>query len=197
MDLQAKLSGFYKTILREAESKNLNDFIDDCENIKLEIKKFFDELYRKDMEKINSEAIKLSNENNKIMSLKLFDARKKFLSERQNIKNCFFDELENKIRDFTKTSYYAEYMILGIKNFDKKKYKFDDFIFEFAYSDKDLLDDIKNSFVINYHYIFSNEDFIGGYRVYMNNKKIRVDKTLMKKLSDFKSEFNEFKLPNF
>ena len=197
MDLQAKLSGFYKTILREAENKNLNDFINDFKKIRAEIKIFFDEQYPRAIEKINSEKIKLSNLSDKVMSLKLFESKKKFLSERQVIKKNFFDELEDKVRLFVKTRDYLDYMKHEIESFDKKKYKFNDFIFEFVYSDKNLIDDIKPSLIIDYDYIFSNEDFIGGYRIYMNNKKIRVDKTLLKKLHDLKSEFNEFKLPNF
>ena len=42
MDLQTKLSKFYKMVLVEAEHKNTNEFIDDYNKINSELKKYFD-----------------------------------------------------------------------------------------------------------------------------------------------------------
>ena len=96
--------------------------------------------------------------------------------------------------DFVETDDYKNQIIKELNNFDPKKYKFKDFVFEFSERDRDLISVIKNNF--EFEILTSKEDFIGGYKIYANNYKILLDKTFKCRLEKLEEQFNKFKLVN-
>ena len=192
MDIQTKLSKFYKMVMAEAENKNLSEFVHDYDKIQTEIKNYFDGLYADMIEKINIQKLKFDNQTDKFLASKIFDIRKNLLLKRLDLKDIFFAELKKKVTDFVKTDDYEKYILDKLNNFDPKKYKFENFVFEFSYRDESLISRIKNNF--EFEFLFSKADFIGGYKIYANNHKILIDKTFDSKIRKLENQFNKFKL---
>lgn len=192
MDIQTKLSKFYKMVMAEAENKNLSEFVHDYDKIQTEIKNYFDSLYADMIEKINIQKLKFDSQTDKFLASKIFDIRKNLLLKRLDLKDIFFAELKKKVTDFVKTDDYEKYILDKLNNFDPKKYKFENFVFEFSYKDESLISRIKNNF--EFEFLFSKADFIGGYKIYANNHKILIDKTFDNKIRKLENQFNKFKL---
>ena len=194
MDIQAKLSKFYKMVISEANKKNLDEFADDFNKIQEEIKRYFDNLYANMVEKINIQKLELCSRTDKLLALKVLETKKKLLLKRLDLKHMFFVELKKKITDFVETDDYKKQILKELNNFDPKNYKFKDFVFEFSERDRDLISVIKNNF--EFEILTSKEDFIGGYKIYANNYKILLDKTFKCRLEKLEEQFNKFKLVN-
>ena len=192
MDIQTKLSKFYKMVVTEAENKNFSEFVHDYDKIQTEIKNYFDSLYADMIEKINIQKLKFDNQTDKFLASKIFDIRKNLLLKRLDLKDIFFAELKKKVTDFVKTDDYEKYILDKLNNFDPKKYKFENFVFEFSYRDESLISRIKNNF--EFEFLFSKADFIGGYKIYANNHKILIDETFDGKIGKLENQFNKFKL---
>ena len=192
MDLQTKLSKFYKMVLVEAEHKNTNEFIDDYNKINSELKKYFDNAYVDIMEKINVRKLKLCNQTDKFIALKILEIKKELLLKRLDLKRVFFIELKKKVMDFVKSNDYQKQILKELNNFDPNRYKFKNFVFEFSERDKNLISVIKNNF--GFEILISKEDFIGGYKIYANNYKLLLDKTFKHRLEKLEEQFNKFKL---
>ncbi len=192
MDIQAKLSKFYKMVISEANKKNFDEFADDCNKIREEIKNYFDNLYIDMIERINVEKLKLCNQTDKFLALKILETKKELLLKRLDLKRMFFVELKRKIIDFVETDDYQNQILNELNNFNPKRYKFKDFIFEFSERDKNLVSVIKNNF--EFEILISKEDFIGGYKIYANNYKALLDKTFQCRLEKLKEQFNKFNL---
>lgn len=194
MDIQTKLSKFYKMVISEANKKNLDEFADDCNKIRVEMKNYFDSLYTDMVEKISIQKLKLCDQTDKFLALKVLETKKKLLLKRLDLKHMFFVELKKKIMDFVETDDYKRQILKELNNFDPKNYKFKDFVFEFSERDRDLISVIKNNF--EFEILISKEDFIGGYKIYANNYKILLDKTFKSRLEKLEEQFNKFKLVN-
>ena len=194
MDLQAKLSNFYKMVMSEAESKNLNEFTCDLNKIKNEIKNYFDAAYSYMTDQVNIKKLKLNDQTDKCLALKLLETKKKLLLKRLDLKRMFFIELEKKVTDFVESDDYKKQILKELNEFDPKKYKFKNFVFEFSDKDQDLISVIANNFA--FEIMISKDNFIGGYKIYANNHKILIDKTFKCRLEKLKNQFNKFKLIN-
>ena len=192
MDIQTKLSKFYKMVVTEAENKNFSEFVHDYDKIQTEIKNYFDSLYADMIEKINIQKLKFDSQTDKFLASKIFDIRKNLLLKRLDLKDIFFAELKKKVTDFVKTDDYEKYISDKLNNFDPKKYKFENFVCEFSYKDESLISRIKNNF--EFEFLFSKADFIGGYKIYANNHKILIDETFDGKIGKLENQFNKFKL---
>ena len=194
MDIQTKLSKFYKMVISEENKKNLDEFAGDCNKIREQIKKYFDNLYIDMVEKISIQKLKVCDKTDKFLALKILETRKKLLLKRLDLKRMFFIELKKKIIDFVETDDYKKQILKELNDFDPKNYKFKNFVFEFSERDRDLISVIKDNF--EFEILLSKEDFIGGYKIYANNYKVLLDKTFKCRLEKLEEQFNKFKLVN-
>lgn len=189
MDIQEKLSRFYKAITDEAQKQKSEIFTD----MKNKIKKNFDDAFQNFCydagKKISSKKLILNQCLNQTISNESDTARKNLFTLRNQLKTKLFDESEKMLRDFVLTPEYIQFMQTKLEKIDNNS------LVEISKFDENLLAFIKNNFT--FKFFKSDEDFIGGVKIYLHDSKIVVDDSLLSKLENVKQNFNIFKLPNF
>lgn len=189
MDVQQKLSGFYKIVTGEAQKKREEIFEQIRNKMKNDFEKDFEKTCRHSIEKINNKKFKYEQVKNKEIVETVSMARKNFLILRNELKNELFEQAEKKIFEFTKTQIYFEHIESELKAMN-----YENPVIEFSSSDNELLKQMEKKFT--FKIILSNENFLGGYRIYLKNSKIVIDKSFKTRLERAKENFNKFKLPN-
>ena len=110
MDIQEKLSRFYKAITDEAQKQKSEIFTD----MKNKIKKNFDNAFQNFCydagKKISSKKLILNQRLNQTISNESDTARKNLFTLRNKLKTELFDESEKMLRDFVLTPEYIQFM---------------------------------------------------------------------------------------
>lgn len=189
MDVQQKLAGFYKIITDEAMQKKTEMFNSVKDKIEKEIGETLRKTYYVALQKISSEKFELDQKINNQVVNELSTSRKKIFAKRNQLKDKLFLEVEKKLRDFTGTNEYKGFIAKELQSIDYKNP-----IIEFSMTDKNLTEHIQKKFA--FEFFIGKEDFVGGYKIYLNNSKIVIDKSFKTRLTKFYDEFNKFKLPN-
>ena len=188
MDIQQKLSGFYKAITDEAQKQRAEIFIEMRDKIKNNFDNAFQNFCHNAEKKIKSEELILNQHLNQAISNESANARKNLFALRNQLKNELFNEVEKRLRDFVLTPEYLQLMITKFEKIDNNSRV------EISKFDEKLLACMDN---FTFESFKSNDDFIGGFKIYLHNSKIVVDNSFQSKLQNVKENFNMFKLPNF
>lgn len=189
MDVQQKLSGFYKIVTSEAQKKREEIFNQVKNDIKNNFEYNLQKSLKRAIEKVNTKKFESEQLKNKEIVEAISLSRKNILLLRAKLKNELFDEVEKKVIEFAKSHAYFEHI-----ESELKKINYENPLIELSSEDKDLLAYLQKKFT--FEFFISKENFLGGYRIYLQNSKIVIDKSFLQRLEKSKESFNEFKLPN-
>lgn len=190
MDVQQKLSGFYRIIMGEAQQKKSKIFSELIQKIENDFKRDYEKETRLALTKINNKKFDFEQDANKKIVENASAERKKFLQLRSKLKDELFDRIQQSLIEFTNSQIYFEQIEKELRaiNFQNPS-------IEFSNSDNELLLVMRQKFP--FKMFLSEENFLGGYRIYLADSKIVIDKSFKLRLENAKSNFNKFKLPNF
>ncbi len=190
MDVQQKLSGFYRIIMGEAQKKKSKIFSELIQKIENDFQRDYEKETRLAISKINNKKFGFEQDANKKIVENAADQRKKFLQLRSKLKDELFDRAQENLIEFTKSQIYFEHIEKELSSI-----KFDEPSIEFSSNDNELMLMMREKFP--FKMFLSKENFIGGYRIYLDNSKIVIDKSFKVRLDNAKNNFNKFKLPIF
>ena len=189
---QKKLEDFCDAAVNKAINKKAFEFDNDKINIDLESKNIFYLAYERAKKKINSECLFLEQDKNNCVSNELVSAKEKMYIIRESLKQELFYGVKKELKKFVKTEEYINFIELELKKFiDANNNK--DIIIEFSAGDKQVAEYINKK--LELEFFISEQDFIGGYKIYIGDSRIVLDKSFLSRLENIKSKFNKFKLP--
>lgn len=189
MKTEEKLKEFSRLAEEEAELKRRKNLREINAKIKEAANKGIMELEITSKNNIDKELNKLTQLRNKRLleeknkvKLSLINLRLKYIED-------IFNNIEKKLYEFTKTEQYKNYLIENIKKISKN-------ISEIYLTKEDMIhvNIIKQQIENSINIIESEENFIGGFKGLLLNKKMIIDKSFKAKLLDEKEKFNGFKI---
>jgi hypothetical protein len=190
--VQNKIASFYRVIINESRAKRkaaffdirekFNDSVDDF--LKSEINKCEDGV-KKEKKKIETREIKNIIKKNNL-------DKKNLIIKRENLKNDLFLKIESRLKNFTNSKLYFNFVSNEINKTDKNNI----LKIEFNKKDSELVIKLKELFNFDFNFIFSEDEFIGGFKVYLKSPKAVIDKTFKAKLNFEKNNFNKINLAN-
>lgn len=190
MNIDEKLKMLYKISVKEAEEKKestLNEINKEFETQCSNYKKRAEE---KSEKKLKNEKFNIEQEVNKKITEVSIDTKKRLIELRKELTKNIFENVLNKLNDYTNTEEYKEYLVNTIENaVNEFGSEIDVYVVE---NDKKYIDYIFDKTKIKPK--ISEEDFIGGTKISIKNKNIIVNNTLKLKFDDEKNSFNELKI---
>lgn len=190
MNIDEKLKMLYKISVKEAEEKKestLNEINKEFETQCSNYKKRAEE---KSEKKLKNEKFNIEQEVNKKITEVSIDTKKRLIEFRKELTKNIFENVLNKLNDYTNTEEYKEYLVNTIENaVNEFGSEIDVYVVE---NDKKYIDYIFDKTKIKPK--ISEEDFIGGTKISIKNKNIIVNNTLKLKFDDEKNSFNELKI---
>lgn len=190
MNIDEKLKMLYKISVKEAEEKKestLNEINKEFETQCSNYKKRAEE---KSEKKLKNEKFNIEQEVNKKITEVSIDTKKRLIEFRKELTKNIFENVLNKLNDYTNTEEYKEYLVNTIENaVNEFGSEIDVYVVK---NDKKYIDYIFDKTKIKPK--ISEEDFIGGTKISIKNKNIIVNNTLKLKFDDEKNSFNELKI---
>ena len=190
MDTKEKLDLIQKDIIESAQKSKTKIFIENISDIREDFSCHFQKCVDNALEEIKIKKDEFKYQRSKSVTEFINEYKKNILRFRAETTDKLFKEAKIKIKAFTKSDDYIEYMLN-----DLKKIKHENPIIEFSCCDTKLIEHAKTKF--DYKFILSKEDFLGGFRIYLDDPKVIIDKSFEARLDIIKRDFNLFKLPIF
>lgn len=186
---EEKLKEFLRLAEEEAELKRRKNLKEINIKIKEAANKGIIELEAISKSNIDKEFNKLT----KIKNKKLLEEKNKVKISLINLRMSYieniFNNIEKELYIFTKTEQYKNYLIQNIN-------KICNSISEIYLTKEDMIhvNLIKKEIDTSINIVESDEDFIGGFKGLMLNKKVIVDYSFKSRLLNEKEKFNGFKI---
>jgi len=139
---------------------------------------------------INQAETKAETERRRISSITEVENRNRLLQTKENLVDQAFDKALKKLKDFTTTKQYQNYVIELIEKVAKSMGR-KDIVIQVNTRDKawlteDTLDRLSKKIHCKLKLSSQSENFIGGFKIQTENGKITYDSTIDSQLQDLK-----------
>ena len=139
---------------------------------------------------INQAEIKAETERRRIASITEVENRNRLLQTKENLVDSAFDKAFNKLKDFTTTKQYQNYLIELIEKV-AKRIGTKDIVIQVnnkdqAWLTEDTLDRLSKKIHCKLRLSSQSENFIGGFKIQTEDGKITYDSTIDSQLQDLK-----------
>ena len=150
------------------------------------------ECHKKEKQAASENQFKIESDNaareiNKALSAEHLHIKKKLSKKQQQLKECVFDEVENLLKDFSKTPAYLDWLEDKIKH-SLEIAENDSIQFYLTARDSNKADELAKRTGITP--LISETDFLGGIRAVIPEKNILIDNTFLTAFENEKERFN-------
>jgi hypothetical protein len=192
LTVQNKIANFYRIIINESRAKRKAMFLETKDSFALSINDFLlNETNKCEINILKEKSDMQKKEILSITSKKSLD-KKNLIIKREQLKKSLFLKLENKLREFVNSDLYLEFIKNGINNFMIERENI--LKIEFSKSDEKNIDEINKNF--NLEFCLSDDDFIGGFKLYLKKPNSVIDQTFLSKIKNEENNFNKINLSN-
>jgi len=177
MTVQQKLDAFAKRIKDDINNKQRQEAKEIQEAIVQAVNEAENEARRISNEQLRIEIAKLERESNKKIYTASTKARQKLFELKEELKSELLYELENYLREFTKSPEYKSFLQDGLKHAETA-----------AFSTIVVMPQDADITLPNLTTETSEEDFIGGFKLLSADKRVTADYSLLTKLGELPDE---------
>lgn len=183
---QVKLANFEKMVLREAEKKR-DEIIAQVKKEKDEnIARIKAEIDRETTLNIEKTTKALAKEKNERLVHKQLLVKQRLLTEREKLIDSLFERISIRLREFVLSAEYEKYLFDSLKYCNEKLPSAKEIVI--SKQDEKYQNAIEK---LGYTVSYTNEDIIGGLILTDLEKGIRIDDTILSKLSTAREKFLE------
>lgn len=189
MNVKEKIEAFGRIVEKEAEEQRVKILKEIEEKIEIGYREKVNEAKAVWDKKTKAETYKVQMQENKELIAYESESKKKLMAKRRDIIESVFASVRNELYQYRNTPEYISYLADNIKKVidtdpDSTIYLIKD--------DMKLSSEINAKLSAALLYKESEENFIGGFRAYLNRKNIIIDNSFLTKLNAEKDKFNPF-----
>lgn len=191
MNVKEKIEAFSKITEKKAEFQKMKL----VKEIEEKLQKGYSEKVEEEVQawnkKIENEKYKLQQYINREKISDEKTAKEKLAEKRKEITEDIMNAVYEMIREYKKTEDYISYLSRGMADVLKNSQKV---TFYLSKEDLALSGSLTDKLGRSLVFKEADEDFIGGFKAFLEDKNILIDNTFKTKLSEEKSKFNPFSL---
>lgn len=189
MNVKEKIEAFGRIVEKEAEEQRIKILKEIEEKIEIGYREKVNEAKAVWDRKTKAETYKVQMQENKELIAYESESKKKLMAKRRDIIESVFSRVKTELFQYRSTPEYISYLAENIKKVVSAD---PDSIIYLIKEDMKLVPEINAKLNANLSYRESEENFIGGFKAYLNKKNIVIDNSFLTKLNAEKDKFNPF-----